>query len=49
MALRAQAGQTAGLIAAVGEERVRRWWSVEAFVPAGAAGARTWGTWRVAG
>ncbi len=50
VALRAQASQMAGLIAAVGEERVRRWWSEEAFVSADAVAttARTWGTWRVA-
>ena len=48
VALRAQAGQTTGLIAAVGEERVRTWWSVEAFVAAEAGCSRTWGTWRVA-
>lgn len=50
VALRAQASQIAGLVAAVGEERARQWWSVEAFVSADAVAdtARTWGTWRVA-
>ena len=50
VALRAQASQTTGLFAALGEERVRRWWSNETFVAAHAVGARTqdWGTWRVA-
>ena len=50
VALRAQASQIAGLIAAVGEERVRQWWAHEAFVCADtvADDARTWGTWRVA-
>lgn len=49
VALRAQASQMTDLIAAVGEERVRQWWSAEAFVSAGAAvhRSRTWGTWRV--
>ncbi|MCE3553870.1 PIG-L family deacetylase [Pseudonocardia sp. RS11V-5] len=50
VALRAQASQTGGLIAAVGEERFRQWWSTEAFVAAESvsARAREWGTWRVA-
>ncbi|WP_345610695.1 PIG-L deacetylase family protein [Pseudonocardia adelaidensis] len=50
VALRAQATQMAGLIAAVGEDRVRQWWSTEAFVSADSTstGARPWGTWRVA-
>src|SRR5205814_4538688 len=50
VALRAQASQTAALFAALGEERVRQWWSTETFVAAGAARARAqqWGTWRVA-
>lgn len=50
VALRTQASQTTGLIAAVGEERVRDWWSTEAFVSADAAESRApaWGTWRVA-
>jgi LmbE family N-acetylglucosaminyl deacetylase len=50
VALRAQASQTTGLIAAVGEERVREWWSTETFVSADTAEsrARSWGTWRVA-
>lgn len=49
-ALRAQASQTAALIAALGEERVRDWWSTETFIAADVAEARarTWGTWRVA-
>lgn len=51
VALRAQASQTTGLVAAVGEDRIRRWWATETFVSAdGVAAARTrdWGTWRVA-
>jgi LmbE family N-acetylglucosaminyl deacetylase len=51
VALRAQASQTTALFAALGEERVRRWWSTETFVAADAAssGRRPeWGTWRVA-
>jgi LmbE family N-acetylglucosaminyl deacetylase len=50
VALKAQASQTAGLFAALGEERVRRWWSTETFVAANTAQARArdWGTWRVA-
>jgi LmbE family N-acetylglucosaminyl deacetylase len=50
VALRAQPSQTTGLFAALGEERVRRWWSTETFVEAHAARApaQAWGTWRVA-
>jgi LmbE family N-acetylglucosaminyl deacetylase len=50
VALRAQASQTGGFLAAVGEERFRRWWSAEAFVSAGSVQSRApqWGTWRVA-
>ena len=50
VALRAQASQTAALFAALGEERVRQWWSTETFVSADAAHARAqeWGTWRAA-
>ena len=50
VALRAQASQTAGLIDAIGERRLRQWFSTESFVSADAvgAGASTWGTWRVA-
>ena len=50
VAPRAQASQTAALFAALGEERVRQWWSTETFVSADAARARAqeWGTWRVA-
>ena len=49
VALRAQASQTTGLIEAVGEQRVREWWSTEAFVSGDdAARAADWGTWRVA-
>ena len=50
VALKAQASQTTGLFAALGEERVRRWWSTETFVAAHTADARAqaWGTWRVA-
>lgn len=50
VALRAQASQTTGLIAAIGEDRVRKWWSSETFVSADAVASRTrdWGTWRAA-
>ena len=50
VALKAQASQTTGLFAALGEERVREWWSTETFVAAETAHARgrDWGTWRVA-
>ena len=50
VALRAQASQTGGLLAAVGEEQFRRWWSTEAFVAAESVQSRAprWGTWRVA-
>jgi LmbE family N-acetylglucosaminyl deacetylase len=50
VALRTQASQTSGLIAALGEEQVRQWWSTESFLAADAAAGRqpTWGTWRVA-
>ncbi len=50
VALRAQASQTAPLIAAIGEDRLRRWWATESFVSgeASAVCEPTWGTWRVA-
>ena len=50
VALRAQSSQTTALIAALGEERVRDWWSTETFVCADVveSRARTWGTWQVA-
>ena len=50
VALRAQASQTTGLFEALGEERVREWWSTETFVEAhtGRARAQAFGTWRVA-
>jgi LmbE family N-acetylglucosaminyl deacetylase len=50
VALRAQASQTTGLFAALGEERVRGWWATETFVAADAVRSRRaeWGTWRVA-
>jgi LmbE family N-acetylglucosaminyl deacetylase len=50
VALRAQASQTHGLFAALGEERVRDWWSTETFVCADTAHAQAgdWGTWRPA-
>ena len=49
VALRAQATQTTALFAALGEDRVRRWWSTETFVAADAiASSGQWGTWRVA-
>jgi LmbE family N-acetylglucosaminyl deacetylase len=46
VALRAQASQTTGLIDAIGEERMREWWSTETFVSAAAAssGSPSWGT-----
>jgi LmbE family N-acetylglucosaminyl deacetylase len=48
-ALRAQATQTAGMIAVLGEETVRNWWSVESFTDADTAPAGTcWGTWQKA-
>jgi LmbE family N-acetylglucosaminyl deacetylase len=50
VALRAQSSQTGALFAALGEERVRQWWSTETFVTAATARGRqpAWGTWRVA-
>jgi LmbE family N-acetylglucosaminyl deacetylase len=49
VALRAQASQTTGLIAALGEDRVRTWWSTETFVDAERIGSSTsWATWQVA-
>jgi LmbE family N-acetylglucosaminyl deacetylase len=50
VALRAQASQTDGLFAALGEGRVRQWWSTETFIAADTARSRMreWGTWRVA-
>jgi LmbE family N-acetylglucosaminyl deacetylase len=51
VALRAQASQTDGLFAALGEPRVRDWFSTEAFVSGDDAvdrGTAGWGTWRVA-
>jgi LmbE family N-acetylglucosaminyl deacetylase len=50
VALRAQASQISGLLAAVGEERFRQWWSTEAFVTAESVTSRAaaFGTWRVA-
>jgi LmbE family N-acetylglucosaminyl deacetylase len=49
VALRAQASQTTGLIAALGEERARELWSTETFVDAEHAGSGTsWATWQVA-
>jgi LmbE family N-acetylglucosaminyl deacetylase len=49
-ALRAHASQTSALFAALGEERVRHWWSTETFISADVAEfrARTWRTWPVA-
>lgn len=49
VALRAQASQIDAMIAAVGEERMREWWSTEAFTSADAAAFPTtgWGTWRL--
>jgi LmbE family N-acetylglucosaminyl deacetylase len=50
VALRAQASQISGLLAALGEERFRQWWSTEAFVTAESVTSRAaaFGTWRVA-
>jgi LmbE family N-acetylglucosaminyl deacetylase len=53
VALRAQASQTAALFTALGEARVRQWFSTETFVAADPADpvrahAPQWGTWRVA-
>jgi LmbE family N-acetylglucosaminyl deacetylase len=50
VALRAQATQTEALIAALGERRVRDWWSTETFVSAEsvASAVPAVGTWRVA-
>jgi LmbE family N-acetylglucosaminyl deacetylase len=50
VALRAQATQTSALFAALGEQRVRQWWSSETFVAAHTARERghNWGTWRAA-
>jgi LmbE family N-acetylglucosaminyl deacetylase len=48
VALRAQASQSTALFAALGEERVRQWWSTETFIAADTARAQKWGTWRVA-
>jgi LmbE family N-acetylglucosaminyl deacetylase len=49
VALRAQASQTAGLFAALGEDRVRQWFSTETFVAADGVhvGTPEWGTWRL--
>jgi LmbE family N-acetylglucosaminyl deacetylase len=50
VALRAQASQTGGLFAALGEDRVRQWWSTETFVAADTVRSRRyeWSTWRLA-
>jgi LmbE family N-acetylglucosaminyl deacetylase len=50
VALRAQATQTTALFDALGEDRVRRYWSSESFVAADAVRAENtqWATWRVA-
>jgi LmbE family N-acetylglucosaminyl deacetylase len=45
-ALRAQASQTAALIARFGEEHFREWVAVEAFVSAETVASREWPTWR---
>ncbi len=45
VALRAQATQTAALLARVGEATFRSWWSSEAFVDADTAPARDWPSW----
>jgi LmbE family N-acetylglucosaminyl deacetylase len=47
VALRAQATQTAGLVAAIGEDAMRGWCSVEEFVEASTVVTdRAWATWR---
>jgi len=47
VALRAQATQTAGLVAAIGEDAMRDWCSIEEFVDASVmATDRAWATWR---
>jgi hypothetical protein len=48
VALRVQAGQTTALFAALGEDRVRQWWSEETFIAAAATTTRRRGTWRLA-
>jgi LmbE family N-acetylglucosaminyl deacetylase len=50
VALRAQASQTTGMFEAVGEARMREWWSTEAFVSGDEARVdpASWGTWQVA-
>jgi LmbE family N-acetylglucosaminyl deacetylase len=50
VALRAQATQMTPLLEALGEERVRQYWSIETFVAAQAARDEPaqWGTWRAA-
>ena len=49
VALRAHTSQMTDLIAKVGADQFRDWWSVESFTLAERAGADTgWGTWRVA-
>lgn len=50
VALRAQASQFEVMIAAVGEEQVREWWSIETFTTPDLAASLTtgWGTWRLA-
>ena len=49
VALRAQASQTTGLIEALGEERVREWWSTETFVEPTPPRARRAGLGHLAG
>ncbi len=49
LALRAHTSQMTDLIAKVGADQFRDWWSVESFTLADDAAAATgWGTWQVA-
>ncbi|MEV4414797.1 PIG-L family deacetylase [Catellatospora sp. NPDC049609] len=48
VALRAQATQTAALVAMLGEQTMRDWCATEAFVDAAHATGRAWATWRPA-
>ncbi|GIG00780.1 PIG-L family deacetylase [Catellatospora citrea] len=46
VALRAQATQTSGLVALLGEQTMRDWCATESFVDAARESTRTWGSWR---
>jgi LmbE family N-acetylglucosaminyl deacetylase len=48
VALRAQASQTSAMIARIGEDQFRDWWSVEAFLRAEDIVLKPFGTWQVA-